>query len=152
MPALYKRLLASSDTPLPPATRAPDAVFVNLGTNDYSTEPHPPTDVFERGRPPPRALTDSGYADLLNFVAARYAAVPHAKAPRIFAACGPVLGTFCGSVRKVCGQHGGCAFIDMTFGFECPRDCGCDGHPNVAAQKKMADAAFGVVWPLLGGM
>jgi hypothetical protein len=28
----------------------PDAVFINLGTNDYGSEPHPPQELFENGK------------------------------------------------------------------------------------------------------
>ena len=103
----------------------PDAVVINLGTNDYSTEPHPPTPTFI-----------AGYIRLLTFIRSKYGSAPH-----IFLACGPMIGDpCCENVKSVAAQFADPAvhYVDLRF-IILPEDIGCDGHPSVQGHTKMAN-------------
>ncbi len=49
MPKLYLRTLGANEKLLWDYSWVPDAVVINLGTNDYGTLPNPPKEVFEHG-------------------------------------------------------------------------------------------------------
>lgn len=53
-PIYYPRSLANVPTSQWDFQYIPDAVVINLGTNDYSTQPQPPADIFVPGNYPYR--------------------------------------------------------------------------------------------------
>ena len=61
----------------------PDAVVINLGTNDFSTEPHPIETVFNRK-----------YTHLVKFIREQYGEIP------IFCVVGPMIDEPCHSYVK----------------------------------------------------
>jgi lysophospholipase L1-like esterase len=121
--------------------RNPDAVVVNLGTNDFSSLPFPEVDIFVEA-----------YIDLLQRIRLRY---PQAS---IFALAGPLmLDPATDAIRTAVEQIrlGG---NDETVHFvliedtldESEADFGCDWHPNVQGHKKIAEQLVPVMAELLG--
>lgn len=105
----------------------PDVVVVNLGTNDFSTNPQPERDLFLRG-----------YTDLLAGIRLRY---PQAD---IVAVAGPIMldpatsliGTAVDQLRRTGDDQ--IHFVELENTLIIPDDYGCDYHPNVVGQEKMA--------------
>jgi lysophospholipase L1-like esterase len=107
----------------------PDAVVINLGTNDYSTTPHPEGEVFLEG-----------YTNLIIKVRERY---PQAH---IFAVAGPLMvGPAEDTIRSVVTQMNEVlkdnrihfVLVENTLELSA-LDFGCDWHPNVSGQAKIA--------------
>lgn len=106
----------------------PDMVVVNLGTNDFSTNPQPERDRFVRG-----------YVDLLVSIRQRY---PEAE---IVAVAGPIMldpatsliATAVEQVRSALGDDR-VHFVALENTLIIPDDFGCDYHPNFSGQEKMA--------------
>ena len=108
----------------------PQAVVINLGTNDFSTTPHPAGEVFLRG-----------YTDLIIKARNRY---PEAH---IFAVAGPIMfGPAEATIRSVVTQmrqvlddervH----YVQIENTLELSAaDYGCDWHPNASGHRKIAD-------------
>jgi lysophospholipase L1-like esterase len=108
----------------------PDAVVINLGTNDFSTTPHPEGEVFLQG-----------YTELIIKVRNRY---PNAH---IFAVAGPIMAEPAGpTIRSVVTQmrevlhddrvH--LVAIENTLELSAA-DYGCDWHPNASGHRKIAE-------------
>lgn len=129
MPALYERILPAQptsrwDSPIPA-----DVVLINLGTNDYSTEPDPPVTDFA-----------AAYAELLTEVRAR--------SPRAFILCtiGPMLHDedlararqaveMAVDRRRAAGDQ-----RVESHRLRTPNsNPGCDWHPGVATHAAMAE-------------
>ncbi len=129
MGRLYERTLPESPSSPWSQRESNDAVIVNLGTNDYSTEPDPDDDRFVRA-----------YVALLE-------QIRHGN-PRAFILCtvGPMLAgqdlerAEAGIARAVeLRRSAGDARVAahrMTTPNERP---GCDWHPGVAAHRRMAE-------------
>jgi len=108
---------------------APDAVVINLGTNDYSTTPHPAGEVFLQG-----------YTNLIFKVREKY---PEAH---IFAVAGPLMvGPAEETIRSVVTQMNEVLNDDRVHYVQIENtlelsavDFGCDWHPNVSGQAKIA--------------
>jgi lysophospholipase L1-like esterase len=129
MGQLYERTLPESPSNRWSQRESNDAVIVNLGTNDYSTEPDPDESQFVRE-----------YVALLELI--------RRNNPSAFILCtvGPMLGggdleraeagiaaavrhrRSAGDVRVTAHQ--------MTTGNESP---GCDWHPGIATHRRMAE-------------
>lgn len=107
----------------------PDAVVINLGTNDYSTTPHPAGEVFLQG-----------YTNLIFKVREKY------PETQIFAVAGPLMvGPAEDTIRSVVTQMNDVLNDDRVHyvGIEntlelSAVDFGCDWHPNVSGQAKIA--------------
>ncbi len=107
----------------------PDAVVINLGTNDFSTTPHPAGEVFL-----------SGYTNLIFKVRERN---PEAH---IFAVAGPLMvGPAEDTIRSVVTQMNErlgderVHFVPIENRLELTAvDFGCDWHPNESGQAKIA--------------
>lgn len=118
----------------------PDAVVINLGTNDFSTRPHPEGEVFLRG-----------YTDLIGLVRNRY------PTAHIFAIGGPVMmdpaeATIQSAVvqmEAVLGD-GRVHYVPLSDTLIMPDDYGCDWHPNAAGHQKMADQLIPALRAQLG--
>jgi lysophospholipase L1-like esterase len=128
MGRLYERTLPESPSSRWAQDESNDAVIVNLGTNDYSTEPDPDEDAFVRG-----------YAALLERI--------RRGNPRAFILCtvGPMLGGYdlewaraaiarAVELRRSAGDSRVAAHR-MATPNESP---GCDWHPGVATHRRIA--------------
>eukprot|EP01012_Entosiphon_sulcatum_P056245 TRINITY_DN7965_c0_g1_i2.p2 TRINITY_DN7965_c0_g1~~TRINITY_DN7965_c0_g1_i2.p2 ORF type:complete len:385 (-),score=61.30 TRINITY_DN7965_c0_g1_i2:335-1489(-) len=134
MPIYYNRTLATTPVPLWDfSTLIPDAVLINLGTNDFSTQPTPDPDVFI-----------AGYLALSQRAQAHY---PRAKQ---FFVCGPMIGNPCCQYVQQASQKAGATYVDLMNILTPPADIGCDGHPSVSGHAKMADHAEPVVRKVMG--
>jgi lysophospholipase L1-like esterase len=140
MPAYFAQALAEKEQPGWDFRRwVPDAVIINLGTNDFSTEPHPSEEVFARG-----------YEALIADVRRAYPQVP------IFSVAGPrmkdpataYLRAIVERQRASDGGRTHLALIKDTL--ETPVDFGCDSHPSVTGHQKMADQLEPVLSSVLG--
>lgn len=134
MPSLYNRTCCYDSTGKWDFTGwAPQAVIINLGTNDFSTQPFPDKTVFQ-----------DAYIRLIRRIQGYYAGV------KVFCVCGPMIGEPClGYIREVVTQlkNGGeeAAFIEVKSSLMTAADWGCDWHPNVKGQRKIA----GVITPVI---
>ena len=124
-PALYDRLLCAE-----PQSRwdfqswIPDAVVIHLGTNDFSTDPHPDPKVFEQG-----------CSDLLTHLRSLY---PNAS---LFWYCATGWPNYYLSVENVvkAKNDAGDKKIYCVGYPPVPQDqMGCDFHPNVKVHQKLA--------------
>jgi lysophospholipase L1-like esterase len=135
MPSLFDRTCCFDSTGKWDFTRwTPQAVIVNLGTNDFSTQPYPDKNVFQEA-----------CARLIRQMFNLYPGV------KVFCVCGPMIGEPCLSyIRETVTQlrnDGGreVFFIEIKSGLMTAADWGCDWHPNVNGQRKIA----GVIEPVI---
>lgn len=137
MPALYDRICYFDTTLKWDFSKwIPQAVVINLGTNDFSTQPYPDKEVFE-----------AAYDKLIDHVRLLYTDVA------IFCVTGPMIGEPCTSyVREVVkeqqqreGRDKDIYFIEIPWRDLSEDDWGCDMHPNVFGADKMAN----VVVPMI---
>jgi len=136
MPSLYDRTcFYDSTTKWNFSKWIPQAVVINLGTNDFSTKPYPDKDVFQ-----------NAYLDLINRARALYPGVD------IFCVGGPMTEEPCVSyVREVVvndqkmKREKNVFFIEIKKSSLAPTDWGCDEHPNILGMQKMADALIPVI-------
>lgn len=96
----------------------PQAVVINLGTNDFSTKPVPPTATYI-----------TAYVAFISKLKENY------NNTSVFVACGPMLATYCPYITEVASQTGA-TVIDLSTIVQTSR--GCAHHPNVATHQKMA--------------
>jgi lysophospholipase L1-like esterase len=140
MPTLYERVLPQVAASSWSFTRSADVVIVNLGTNDFSTEPDPEFSQFR-----------DAYAALLATIRARN--------PRAFVVCtlGPMLPPVdlqraeraiqaAIQLRTVEGDQR-VSYFPLGVSNDAP---GCDWHPSVATHERMAKALIPVVRRLTG--
>jgi len=110
----------------------PQAVVINLGTNDYSTNPQPPRDLFV-----------PAYRAYLQAIRASYA--PNTIV--FFLVCGPLIGNPCCTyVQDVVREENSnnVVYVDLQNILN-GNDYGCDGHPNVSGHAKMAAGTYPVI-------
>ena len=108
----------------------PQVVVINLGTNDFSTQPFPDKRVFQ-----------SAYNKLINRVRSLYPLVT------IFCICGPMIEEPCLSDIKevveqqqmVEGRDKDVFFIEVNRSMMNDSDWGCDWHPNIKGSVKSAN-------------
>ena len=131
MPSLYDRICCYDSTLKWNFNKwIPQAVVINLGTNDFSTEPFPDKDVFM-----------AGYNNLINRVRLLYPDVT------IFCVSGPMIGEPCtGYIREVVEKqqlkeerNKDVFFIEIPRNIMDSKDWGCDMHPNIYGANKMSD-------------
>lgn len=140
MPALYNRTLCSDSLPIWDYTSwVPQVVVINLGTNDYSTQPHPDKAIFQEG-----------YTQLINCIQSQYANVT------IFCICGPMIGEPCAGyieqVVETCQQNNTnkeIYFINVGDNLLTMSDRGSDWHPNVKGQQKTANVILPVIQDIM---
>lgn len=119
----------------------PDAVVINLGTNDFSTHPFPDKAVFQKG-----------YEDLILRVQKNYPGVP------VFCIVGPMIDEPCYSYVKEMveafrqvHQVNNVYFVGVPTYLMIPgHDLGADSHPNYSGQKKTAAFLVPVMSSVLG--
>ncbi|WP_224242181.1 SGNH/GDSL hydrolase family protein [Hyalangium gracile] len=107
---------------------APHAVIINLGTNDFSTRPHPPWEVFAKC-----------YEVFIADVRRSWPEVPifSVAGPRMMDPATDWLRTIVERQRARDGGRTHLALIEDTL--EMPGDFGCDSHPSVTGHRKMAE-------------
>lgn len=123
------------------STRAPDAIAVNLGTNDFAQNPLPEADEFTQG-----------YVELLVALRERYPDAP------IFALAGPIMyeganwmvETAVSQARtQLSDDRIHYVLIENTLELSAV-DYGCEWHPNVSGQQKIVDQLLPVMSDVLG--
>jgi len=135
MPLVFSRTLATvnRDGTWDFGRWVPDALVVNLGTNDGDAATDPRFDYV------------GVYADLVATAAQRYGI----DKLQVFVACGPMSETYCGPVQAVLAnltsrgvratfldQRG---YLNGTFG------PGCCGHPSIEVDEAIAESAAAVI-------
>jgi lysophospholipase L1-like esterase len=113
-----------------PENGAPDAVIINLGTNDFSSLPQPDFDVFV-----------GAYIDLLKTIRERY------PQTTILAMSGPLmLDPAPAAIRaavdglRSSNNDEAVHFVEIVDTLDpAGADYGCDWHPNVQGHSKIAD-------------
>lgn len=130
-PSYYNKTLASPNvSPIWEFGWIPDGVVINLGTNDYSTQPFPPESVY-----------GGGYLEFIARLRQKYG-----SGIKLFLVCGPMTGNpCCQYVQNVVSQaQPNVYYVDLqnilTSG-----DLGCDYHPNVNGHVKMAAGTIPVI-------
>jgi lysophospholipase L1-like esterase len=119
----------------------PDAIVINLGTNDFSTQPHPDKEVFI-----------DGYQHLIKAIYSQYGELP------VFCVVGPMINEPCYSYVKEMVENLRTAqnmkkvyFIGIPgYLLNSEKDLGSDYHPNYSGQRKMAAYAIPVISSVLG--
>jgi lysophospholipase L1-like esterase len=130
LPSIYNRTMFSDSTLVwDYSSWIPQVAFLNLGTNDFSTQPFPDKLVFQEA-----------YKVLINRVQSQYPNVT------IFCICGPMIGKPCTSyVEELVNEYRQNAinkevyYIEVSSSKFTFSDWGSDWHPNVKGQQKMAD-------------
>ncbi|MDP4206370.1 MAG: SGNH/GDSL hydrolase family protein, partial [Bacteroidota bacterium] len=118
----------------------PQALVINLGTNDFSTHPYPDKLVFK-----------DAYTELIKKLRTFYGEIP------IFCLAGPILDEPCYSYvkemvedNKVLNKDGNLYFVGIpTALIDGELDLGSDQHPNYSGQKKMAAQIVPVIATVL---
>jgi len=140
LPALYDRTLPGDSSSAYDFSLVPDAVVINLSTNDYSTDDDPAAAVFEQA-----------YVDFLRHLRSKY------PDTWIIGTVGPMLGdpdlsTARAGIAAAVGvleQEGDTKVRswEMNISNDAP---GCDYHPSVDTHAAMADALIQELRSTLG--
>lgn len=142
MPRRFNRVFDEKEQPLWDFTKwKPDMVVINLGTNDFSTQPFPDKEVFI-----------AGYKKLIDEVRKQYGDLP------IFCVVGPMTDEPCYSYIKemveefkTTNQKKNVYFVGIpTYLMNPEKDLGSDTHPNYLGAKKMAAHVLPVIASILG--
>lgn len=141
MPARFNRVFDEKELPLWDFRKwKPDVVVINLGTNDFSTQPFPDKNVFI-----------AGYEKLIREVLKQYGELP------VFCIVGPMTDEPCYSyVKEMVGnlrsvyQKKNVFFVGIPTYLMSDKDLGSDSHPNYSGQKKMAAHVLPVISSVTG--
>eukprot|EP00011_Vannellida_sp_DIVA3-517-6-12_P011385 CAMPEP_0114614694 /NCGR_PEP_ID=MMETSP0168-20121206/5785_1 /TAXON_ID=95228 ORGANISM="Vannella sp., Strain DIVA3 517/6/12" /NCGR_SAMPLE_ID=MMETSP0168 /ASSEMBLY_ACC=CAM_ASM_000044 /LENGTH=352 /DNA_ID=CAMNT_0001825749 /DNA_START=43 /DNA_END=1097 /DNA_ORIENTATION=+ len=116
-PTYWNRTIAVEPTPVYDFSLfVPDLVVVNLGTNDFSTQPNPTREQFE-----------SGYYEFIARIRTAYG-----EDLPMFLVCGPMIGDPCCTyVQEVVSNVSNAYYVDLQD-ILVDGEYGCGGHPNVA--------------------
>lgn len=141
MPDRYKQVFDNQEKPLWNFSDwIPDLVVINLGTNDFSTEPHPEETVFNRA-----------YMNLIRFIRSEYGEIP------VFCIAGPMTDEPCysyvkkmveGNRKFLSDPH--VYFIGIPPYLLAEQDWGADYHPTYSGQVKMAEHVVPVIASVMG--
>jgi len=142
MPNRFNRVFDEKEQPIWDFSLwKPDVVVINLGTNDFSTQPFPDKKQFQ-----------DGYAKLINEVQKQYGKIP------VFCIVGPMIDEPCYSYVKemvedfrTTSQQKNIYFVGIPSYLTNPeKDLGSDYHPNYSGQRKMAAHVLPVISSILG--
>lgn len=141
MTVRYGRALANEPRPLWDFQRwRADLVVINLGTNDFSTNPQPTEIIFVQA-----------YIDLLNDIRRQYPFAP------IIAMAGPILPDYAAGYVETAVYHMNSAQSDRNVHFlrvpnnlVMPDDYGCDYHPNISGQQKITAVLLPKIREVMG--
>lgn len=141
MTVRYGRALANEPRPLWDFQRwRADLVVINLGTNDFSTNPQPTQAVFVQA-----------YIDLLNDIRRQYPFAP------IIAMAGPILPDYAAGYVETAVYHMNSAqqdhrihYLPVPNNLAMPADYGCDYHPNVSGQQKITAVLLPKIREVMG--
>jgi hypothetical protein len=144
MPTYFNKTLANSDAP--PTTWnftswIPSAVVINLGTNDFSTQPVPSQELFE-----------STYTNFISEIRSVYQQGRDGLGPELFLVCGPMIGDPCCQYVSNVANAVGATYIPLQP-LDCENDptfCGCNGHPNVKGHQGMYAQAYPIIQKVMG--
>ncbi len=126
MPSIYDRLLAVDGAPWSFAWQ-PDAVVINLGTNDFSTDDDPPEGVFV-----------PAYVEFLEHIRSLYPdAFILVVSPSLWGAEADLVDGYLQSVVDQRNADGDLEVAFKNINVEWIGS-GCDGHPSVATHAGMA--------------
>jgi lysophospholipase L1-like esterase len=126
MPEIYDRTIAGEGEPWDFSWQA-DAVVVNLGTNDFSTDGDPPEDVFV-----------AAYVDFLAHLRSRHpGAYLLIVSPSLYGAEAELVDGYLGTVvdERIAGGDPDVGFANINVDWI---GSGCNGHPSVATHQGMA--------------
>ena len=140
MPDRYRQVLDNKPEPAWNFSDwVPDMVVINLGTNDFSTAPHPQESVFNRA-----------YTNLISFIRANYGSIP------VFCIVGPMTDEPCYSYVKKMVEGNRSFLNDKNIYFIgippyllVEEDWGA-WHPNYSGHLKMAHHAIPVISAVTG--
>eukprot|EP01113_Clastostelium_recurvatum_P008307 TRINITY_DN1390_c0_g2_i1.p1 TRINITY_DN1390_c0_g2~~TRINITY_DN1390_c0_g2_i1.p1 ORF type:complete len:366 (+),score=64.77 TRINITY_DN1390_c0_g2_i1:34-1131(+) len=140
MPSYWGKTLGNSDTTdtWNFAKWSPNAVVINLGTNDYSTKGGPSQEVFV-----------TAYIAFIKRILASYAS-SSSSPPKIFLACGPMIGDPCCEYVQQAANMTQSTYINLQNILTFPADYGCDYHPAISGHTKMANTAIPIIKKVLG--
>ncbi len=141
MTVRYGRALANEPRPLWDFQRwRADLVVINLGTNDFSTNPQPTEIIFVQA-----------YIDLLNDIRRQYPFAP------IIAMAGPILPDYAAGYVATAVRHMNSAqsdhnvhFLRVPNNLIMPDDYGCDYHPNISGQQKITAVLLPKIREVMG--
>jgi len=131
LPSYYNQTLASiNNSPNWDFSWKPDGVVINLGTNDFSTQPYPPVDIFT-----------GAYKTFITYLRYRYG-----NNVQLFLVCGPMIGNPCCQYvnQVVQDNQPNVHYVDLE-GIIQTGDIGCDYHPNWNGHIKMADRTTPII-------
>jgi len=126
IPQLSSRTLGKYNTPLWKFDWQPQAVVIGLGSNDYGSDPHPPTDVFVKG-----------YLDFVN-----NRLLSHYGSNTTFfmlGFIGQLNSNIVAAQTQLKAMGVNAYFIDLSDVIKYPDDIGCDSHPGASGHQKYAD-------------
>jgi lysophospholipase L1-like esterase len=131
MPDIWNRTLGISTSPTWNFTNyQPEAVVINLGTNDYDSKPSP---------------TFPQFAAAYNLFIKRIQ-MEYSVNTKFFLVCGPMLDTPCMTIESIVRSYpSNVYFVNLQNILVWPGDYGCDGHPNIAGHAKMAKLTLPVI-------
>jgi lysophospholipase L1-like esterase len=122
---------------------APDALVINLGTNDYACNPIPNMTVFNNN-------FEEAYIKMLTYLLDGYG---NQTAVGIFLACGPMSTLYCDAVQNVIATMHSLGKPDVFFlnhtGLV-PLSDQCCGHPDTVADVDIADFTVRTIQAALG--
>lgn len=138
MPFYYNRTLMNrADLTWNFKAWVPDAVVIKLGTNDYSTQPYPSTQIFIQG-----------IHDLINQVRSGYG-----NQIRIFLVADNSISQPVANMQAAVSQQRTMGFDRVYFvqiNFPPQNQLGCDWHPSVAGAEAMASQLTAAIKPIMG--
>jgi len=108
----------------------PDAILINLGTNDFGTPPVPSQQEFV-----------DGFVEFILAIKAAYAP----SNPHFFLLCGPLLGDPACEYVQIVASQVQATYIDLQGLLTIPYDYGCNAHPAVSGHLKMAEVIVPVI-------
>lgn len=141
MPARFNLALDETDVAWDFTRWKPDMVVINLGTNDFSTQPYPDKVIFQRT-----------YENLILQIQKVYGNIP------VFCVVGPMINEPCYSYVKEMVENYRLLYPNSKINFiglpvaltSGEGDLGSDWHPSSKGQRKMATMIAPVVSGVMG--